>query len=84
MVITGTGLLRWLPACQAGDVDLIPGLGRSPGKGNDNPLQYSHLGILWTEEPSGLQSQPHFPSHQPLVTSILLSVSEFASSLYLM
>ena len=56
MVITGTGLLRWLPACQAGDVDLIPGLGRSPGKGNDNPLQYSHLGILWTEEPSGLQS----------------------------
>ena len=22
----------------------IPGLGRSPGKGNDNPLQYSCLG----------------------------------------
>ena len=25
----------------AGDVGLIPGSGRSPGEGNDNPLQYS-------------------------------------------
>ena len=25
----------------AGDVGSIPGLGRSPGKGNGNPLQYS-------------------------------------------
>ena len=29
-----------LPA-SAGDAGLIPGLGRSPGKGNGNPLQYS-------------------------------------------
>jgi len=28
----------------AGDACLIPGLGRSPGKGNDNPLQSSCLG----------------------------------------
>ena len=27
----------------AGDVGLIPGSGRSPGKGNSNPLQYSCL-----------------------------------------
>ena len=27
----------------AGDMDLIPGLGRSPGVGNSNPLQYSCL-----------------------------------------
>ena len=27
----------------AGDPGLIPGLGRSPGKGNGNPLQYSCL-----------------------------------------
>ena len=27
----------------AGDLDLIPGLGRSPGEGNGNPLQYSFL-----------------------------------------
>ena len=27
--------------CNAGDVGSIPGLGRSPGEGNGNPLQYS-------------------------------------------
>ena len=25
-------------ACSAGDLGSIPGLGRSPGEGNDNPL----------------------------------------------
>ena len=30
-------------ACDAGDLGLIPGLGRSPGEGNGNPLQYSCL-----------------------------------------
>ena len=30
-------------ACNAGDPDLIPGLGRFPGEGNSNPLQYSGL-----------------------------------------
>ena len=29
--------------CNAGDPGLIPGLGRSPGEGNGNPLQYSCL-----------------------------------------
>ena len=28
-------------ACNAGDLGLIPGLGRSPGEENGNPLQYS-------------------------------------------
>ena len=28
-------------ACNAGDPDLIPGSGRSPGEGIDYPLQYS-------------------------------------------
>ena len=32
-----------LPSATAGDVGLIPGLGRSPGGGNGNPLQYSCL-----------------------------------------
>ena len=41
--------------CKAGDLGLIPGLGRSPGEGN------THFSILaWeiprTEEPGGLQS----------------------------
>ena len=30
-------------ACKAGDLDSIPGLGRSPGEGNGCPLQYSGL-----------------------------------------
>ena len=30
-------------ACNAGDLGLIPGLGRSPGEGNGHPLQYSGL-----------------------------------------
>ena len=30
-------------ACNVGDLDLIPGSGRSPGEGNRNPLQYSYL-----------------------------------------
>ena len=30
-------------ADNAGDPDSIPGLGRSPGEGNGNPLQYSSL-----------------------------------------
>ena len=31
------------PPTNAGDTGLIPGSGRSPGGGNDNPLQYSCL-----------------------------------------
>ena len=36
----------WLrgSACNAGDLGLIPGSGKSPGEGNGNPLQYSCLG----------------------------------------
>ena len=30
-------------ACNVGDLGSIPGLGRSLGEGNGNPLQYSHL-----------------------------------------
>ena len=54
------GLPRWHSgkesACQAGDMGLISGSGRSPGEGNGNPLQYSCLENPWTEEPGGLQS----------------------------
>ena len=47
------------PLVNAGDikdVGAIPGLGRFPGKGHGNPLQYSCMGNPWTEEPGGLQS----------------------------
>ena len=30
-------------ACNVGDLGSIPGLGRSPGEGNDYPLKYSGL-----------------------------------------
>ena len=43
-------------SASAGDKGLIPGLGKSPGERNSNPLQYSYLGNPWTEEPSSLQS----------------------------
>ena len=36
----GSSVVKSLPA-SAGDVDLIPELGRSPGEGNGDPLQYS-------------------------------------------
>ena len=42
--------------CNAGDLGLIPGSGRSPGEGNGNPLQYSCLETPTTEEPGRLQS----------------------------
>ena len=32
------------PPANSGDAESIPGLGRSPGEGNGNPLQYSCLG----------------------------------------
>ena len=35
-------IVKNLPA-NVGDLGLIPGLGRSPGEGNSNPLQYSCL-----------------------------------------
>ena len=43
-------------ACHAGDPGSTPGLGRSPGEGNGNLLQYFSWRIPWTEEPGGLQS----------------------------
>ena len=41
----GDSVIKNLPA-NAGGVGLIPGLGRSPGEGNDNPMQCSYLGNL--------------------------------------
>ena len=35
------GLAVKNPPAKAGDAGLIPGSGRSPGEGSDNPLQYS-------------------------------------------
>ena len=39
----GGSLLKKISPANAGDTSLISGSGRSPGGGNDNPLQYSCL-----------------------------------------
>ena len=52
-------------ACKAGDLGLIPGLGRSPGEGNGNPLQYSCLenpmdgGAWWATAHGVTKSRTH-------------------------
>ena len=43
MGFPGGSVVKNLPA-SAEDTGLIPGLGRSPGEGNGNPLQYFCLG----------------------------------------
>ena len=51
------------PPANAGDVGLIPGLERSPGRGNGNPLQYFCLensrdrGTWWASVHGVLKSQ---------------------------
>ena len=55
------------PPANAGDTEdggLIPGLGRSPGQGNGNALQYSCLGnlmdrVAWWAHPWGSQIARH-------------------------
>ena len=42
--------------CQAGDMGLTPGSGRTSGEGNGTPLQYSCWKVPWTEQSGGLQS----------------------------
>ena len=46
MGFPGDSVVKSLPANagDAGDVSSVPGLGRSPGEGNGNPLQCSCLG----------------------------------------
>ena len=51
-------------ACNAGDLGSIPGLGRCPGEGNGNPLQYSCLENpmdrgAWQASPWGHKSRTY-------------------------
>ena len=43
LVFPGSLAVKNLPA-NAGNMSSVPQLGRSPGEGNGNPLQYSCLG----------------------------------------
>ena len=47
---------QMVSAYNVGDLGLIPGLGRSSGEGNGNPLQYYCMENPMEGEPSRLQS----------------------------
>ena len=49
MGFPGGSVVKNLPATVE-DAGSIPGLGRSPGEGNGNPLQYSCLGNVMDRE----------------------------------
>ena len=71
-------MVKNLPV-NAGDLNSVPGWGRSPGEGNGNPLQYSCLenskdrGAWWTSPWGRKESdtterptkgrEPHFTRH---------------------
>ena len=58
--------------CSKGDLGLIHESGRSPGRGQGNPLQCSCLENPWTEEPGGLQSMgSHRVRHDWVIMHIL-------------
>ena len=82
------GLDGKAPAYNAGDPRSIPGLGRSPGEGNSNPLQYSCLenpmdgGTWWATTPRGHKDSDmterlhfHFLSHISKVIPQILQAS---------
>ena len=61
IIVTIPILLPWWlsgkePACQAGDLGLIPGAEKSPGAGNGNPLWYPCLENLMDRGAGKLQS----------------------------
>ena len=68
-------------ACNAGDLGLIPGLGRSPGEGNGHPVQYSGLensmdciahGVSKSETQLSLHSLLKLKTCIPCVSAVLL------------
>ena len=70
------------PPANAGDVGSIPRLGRSPGEGNGNPLQYSCLENpmgrgAWCELPSmGLQRVRHDLATKQFLQTLMLGKIE--------
>ena len=84
------GFPQWLSgkesACNAGDagdVDSIPGLGRSPGGGNGNPFQYSCLknpmdrGAWWAIIQSVAKSETRLSDRVHICTQLQKELSAF-------
>ena len=67
-------------ACSAGDPGSIPGLGRSPGEGGGNALQFSCLGNPMDRGASWLQSTGHKESDttKRLTLVVLLKYAKHA------
>ena len=70
-------------ACNAGDLTSIPELGRSPGEGNVNPLQYSCLensmdrGVWWATVHVVTKSQTQLSDqHTPSLKITLILTSQ--------
>ena len=88
-------LLRWRSgkdsASQAGDKGSIPGLGRFPGEGNGNSLQYSCLGNAmdrgsWQATVHGVTRVRHalateLQQQQPLYKEVVFSLGAILSVL---
>ena len=73
-------------ACNVGDLGSIPGLGRSPGEGNGNPLQYSCLvnpmdGGAWWATVHGVTKSWTRLSNFTYVTYLLMYSNKFCKYL---
>ena len=73
-------------ACNAGELGWIPGLGRSPGEGNGNPLHYSCLenpmdgGAWWATVHAVAKSRTRLSdfTHSQYICKLILLQSQFA------
>ena len=70
-----------------GDPGSSPGLGRSPGEGNDNPLQYYCLenpmdtgDSVWGRKESDTTERLHFSSLQGMLDTVLSATDTEMSS----
>ena len=91
----GASVVKKNPPASAGDIDLIPALGRSHNEGNGNALHYSFLGNLmdrgaWQATVHGVAKEldmterlnnNYHNSYTSQCSFILLSFNRFSKSL---
>ena len=64
------------PPTKAGDMGLVPGLGRSSGEGNGTPSSILAWEISWAEGPGGLKSMALEKSQTQLSYSTITTNQE--------